>query len=81
MNIRRGETKICYNVLTGSIRILSQNGRFEYRRMSHAGGPTEDRIRDLIALLKIIGKLRSRQTTLAGARKKLIEAQLFRRQH
>lgn len=80
MNIRPDETKICYNVLTGSIRILSQNGRFEYRRMSEPRASAEDRIKDLIVLLKIVRKLRSRQTALAGAKKKLIEAQLFRRQ-
>lgn len=80
MEIRPDEMKICYNVLTGSIRILSQNGRFEYRRMLEPKASPEDRIKDLIVLLKIVRKLRSRQTTLAGARKKLIEAQLFRRQ-
>jgi hypothetical protein len=80
MNIRPDETKICYNVLTGSIRILSPNGRFDYRRMSEPKPSAEDRIKDLIALLKIVRKLRSRRSVLAGARKKLIEAQLFRRQ-
>ena len=80
MNIRTNEIKIWYNVLTGTIRILSANGRFEYRRMSERKDLTEDRIKDLIVLLKVVRKLRSRQTALASGRKKIIEAQLFRRQ-
>jgi hypothetical protein len=79
MNIRTNEIKICYN-LTGTIRILSANGRFEYRRMSERKASTEERIKDLIVLLKVVRKLRSRETTSASARKKIIEAQLFRRQ-
>lgn len=83
MNFRRDEMRIYYNVLTGSLRILSPNGRFEYRiacRTLRHKAPPEDRIRDLIVLLKVVRKLRSRQTSLASVRKKIIEAQLFRRQ-
>jgi hypothetical protein len=81
MNIRPDEMKICYNVLTGGIRVVSANGHFEYRRLSEPNASSQDRLKDLVALLKIVRKLRSRQTTLAGARKKCIEAQMFGQRH
>lgn len=75
MNIRTGEMRICYNVLTGSIRILSANGRFEYKRIWRPDASKEQRIKDFVLLLKSIRKLQSRHT-FAVARRKLIEAQL-----
>ena len=81
MNIQTNEIKICYNVLTEAIRVFSVNRRFEYGRLSDHEASMQERMKHLVALLKIVRKLRSRQTTLASARKKLIEAQLFRRQH
>jgi hypothetical protein len=76
MNVETSEMKICYNVLTGSIRILSANGRYEYKRMWEPDVTRERRIKDLVVLLKIMRKLQSRQITSAVARRKLIEAQL-----
>jgi hypothetical protein len=76
MNARTSEMKICYNVLTGSVKILSANGRFEYKRMWAPDVSREQRIKDLVVLLKIIRKLQSRQTAFAVARRKLIEVQL-----
>lgn len=81
MNIRPNETKIFFNVLTGGIKILSANGRFEYGRISEHHASTEDRIKYTIGLLKIIRRLRSRQSTLADARRKLIEAQINLQRH
>ncbi len=81
MNIRDHETKIFFNVLTGGIKILSQNDRFEYGRISEFNTSTEDKIKYTIGLLNIIRKLRYRQSILADARKKVIEAQLGFQRH
>ena len=81
MTIRPNEIKICYNVLTGAIRILSANGRFEYSRLLEPKASTQDRIKDLIVLLKIVRNLKSHRTTITSARKKLIEAQMCRQLH
>jgi hypothetical protein len=81
MNIRHNDTKIFFNVLTGGIKILSENGRFEYGRISEFSTSTEDRIKYTIGLLNIIRKLRYRQTILADARKKVIEAQICFQRH
>ena len=78
MPILPNEIKIYYNVLTGAVRILSATGRFEYSRLSEPKASTQDRIKDLIVLLRIVRKLKSHQTTITGARKKLIEAQICR---
>jgi hypothetical protein len=79
MNLRPGKMTICYNILSGSIRILSANGRFEYKRIWEPDASKEQRIKDLVVLLKIVRKLQSPQTTLAATRRKLIEAQLNHR--
>lgn len=79
MNIRDGEMKICYNVLTGSIRIVSAGGRFDYKKIWEPNASRERRIKDLVLLLKIVRKLQSRHTSIAAARRKLIEAQLNHR--
>lgn len=76
MNIRSNEIKICYNVLTGAIKVISENGRFEYGRLSDPEASSQERIKHLVVLLKIVKKLRSRKSTLANARRRLIEAQI-----
>jgi hypothetical protein len=70
-----------YNVLTGGIKILSANGRFEYGRISKSDTSMEDQLKYTIGLLKIIRKLKSRQTILADARQRLIEAQIYYRRN
>lgn len=81
MNIRPNEIKICYNVLTGAVKVISANGRFEYGRLSGHETSTQERIKHLVVLLKIVKKLKSRQTTLACARKSIIEAQICRKRN
>jgi len=79
--MRPKETKIFFNVLTGGIKILSENGRFDYGRISESNTSVQDRIKYTIGLLNIIRKLKSRQAILADARKKLIEAQINSQHH
>jgi hypothetical protein len=81
MNIQRNETQILFNVLTGGIKILSKNGRFDYGRISEFDESPDDRIKFMIGLLKIIRKLKARQATLTEARKKLIEVQINSQRH
>ena len=76
MNTRPDETKILFNVLTGEIKVLSVNSRFEYLNISKTG-TSRDRIKYMIGLLKIIRKLKSSQTIIADAQKKIIEAQIY----
>jgi hypothetical protein len=81
MNIRRNETQILFNVLTGGIKILSKNGRLDYGRIPAFDGSPDDRTKFMVGLLKIIRKLKARQASLTEVRKKLIEVQISSQRH